>query len=398
MTIRTAIGRSLTSIAEPLPAKLRTRLLGSAWQWQAKDTRAQILPNPDDDARIFIGFANYAGQGTAWAKALREVDGIDARNGQPTRAETAMTFPADLTVPVNAWRRSSAWAKRQFEVLSREYTHVLVESGLPILGSDSRGDLIKQVRKLQDAGVKVGLLWHGSDIRIPHLHAKEITDSPFQNANDALTANLEERSMRNLALAEELDLVEFVSTPDLLRYRPNATWLPTLINQELWKPVTSVPTRTRKKPIVAHVPSRSALKGTENIRAVTLELERQGLIEYREISGVAPEQMPQIIKDADIVIDQLGMDLYGIASLEALSQGKTVICQVGERVRRHVAQSSSAQVPLVDATSATLRERLMELIEEPEAAAAQAQKGLQYLETVHSPENAARVLLENFVQ
>ena len=397
MTLRSAIGDRIPLIADYLPSSVKTRFLGPLWTWNTSDTHSCIAPDLTKEKRLFIGIANFAGQGLAWAEAIREDGRFDARNAQPSAPNTHLVFPSDLTIQKNAWRRSHKWARRQFEMLTTQYTHVLIEAGRPILGADSGANLSTQATKLEEAGVKVAFLWHGSDIRSPKVHTQWVKDSPFFDSLDGLTERLEAQAARNSKMADELGLPEFVSTPHLLTYRPNATWLPILVNYDIWQRFDVPTIRDTNLPKVVHVPSKSSMKGTVFIRPVLQALHDEGKIEYVEISGIPPEKMPEVIRSADIVVELLGMNSYGTAALEAMSQGVPVVGQVGEIVRGRVIERTGQDVPIADTTSDTLREVVLDLAGNPDKRRELANAGFRFLDQVHSPDNAANILIENFL-
>ena len=57
---------------------------------------------------------------------------------------------------------------------------------------------------VDDAGIDVALLFHGSDIRLPALHAQAETDSPFRDQRYTATDRLEEAARANRALIDGL--------------------------------------------------------------------------------------------------------------------------------------------------------------------------------------------------
>lgn len=394
---KAAAVQMMSSGVEALPRRFRTRLFGEHWDWTRADTDSHIHPDLNKEQRLFIGMANFAGQGHAWAKAVRESGLADARNAQPSLTGTHLVFESDSTVPQNVWRISQRWAKEQFRVLTNEYTSALIESARPIIGAYCQGNTETQIEKLLDSGMRAALLWHGSDIRSPEIHTQWVKDSPFTDPLDGLTAALEQQAAKNREMADRLGLQEFVSTPHLLTYRPDAIWLPILTNSALWVPVEQPPIRTETRPRVVHVPSKSAMKGTRLIQPVLQALAQENIIDYVELSGVAPTDMPQAIGTADIVVELLGMNSYGTAAIEAMSQGIPVVGQVGTVVRDRVIERTGLDVPIAEADSESLRDVIVSLASNPDLRMEIAQSGLRFIEQVHSPVNVAETLNSNLI-
>lgn len=342
--------------------------------------------------------ANFAGQGDAWAKAIRGSEHFDARNGQLTSPGVRSAYDADLSINYLLMRSSNKWAREQRRVLMTEYTHVMVEAARPILGRYQGGDTERQIRKLAESGLIVGLIWHGSDIRQPRVHAGRVKDSPFQPSVYEHTEALAKQSAKNAAMADRLGLPEFVSTPDLLNYRPQATWLPILVNEEVWNRVSAPAVKDNPRPRIIHIPSRAALKGTALARPILQQLHDEHIIEYVELSGVPFREMPGITRSADMMVDQFGMDAYGTAAIEAMSQGVPVIGQIGELTKSYVRERTGQEIPIADATADTLRETVIELASNPDKRIELANKGLDFLDRVHSPQNVRAVLSEEFLR
>lgn len=392
--------KRITLQATPfLPPVVRDRLVPRRNQWTTQDDAAVARGNPDGKT-LLIGPLNTAGQAKRWADAAALLPGVDARSLVATRNAQASGFPVDVTTSLNALRHSPTWSKRQSQELLHNFTHVLFESASPMMGRDHGRDIEREVDVLREAGVKVGIIWYGSDIRRPSLHRQFYSDSPFYSEIDGLTERLEANTAANAALAERLGVPEFNTGPDLLAYRPNATWIPTLHDAKLWDPANLGIRSTEKRqagslPVVAHIPSRAPLKGTDKIRRAMESL--KGVVDYREFSGLPPAEVARRVSEADIVIDQVSMGVFGVASLEAMSLGIPAISQVGQYMRDGMSQITGLDSPIVEATPSTLADVVKQLAKDEELRHAIGQAGQRYVAAVHSPENVAQVLAESFL-
>ncbi len=394
---------SLRSLLPFAPACVSRALAPGVDPWRPGDEREVAKFLGEGKRRLLIGGTNTAGQAKRWADAaslLPETSsaslGFTGRSGQE--------FEADARPPIGAAWHSPTWSKRQWEQVSKNTTHVLVESGQPLLGTLFARDPRRELVAMQQAGIKVGALLHGSDIRVPSIHRTLNPDSPFAEPLDGLTDALEDSAVTLNRFLDASAIPEFVSTPDLLDYRPGATWLPTLHDSALWdqarlgrevgkRGLAGEPGR----PVVVHIPSRAALKGTQHIGPVLRELDKEGVIEYRELSGLEPEEVALQVAASDIVVDQLTMGLYGVASVEAMALGKPVVAQVGERVRGRIKALSGADLPIVEATPDTLREVIARLAADPATRERLGSEGARYVNDVHSPKHVADVLRESFL-
>ncbi|MBX3308845.1 MAG: glycosyltransferase [Cryobacterium sp.] len=344
-------------------------------------------PQPGDAAvRLLIGPANSAGQGSQWARAVeKNLSGVAAIAMQGIGADP-MVSDADLGVPVAVYQRSTAW-HAAFEQYLAQLTHVIWESGLPLLGRQYGSDVLREVAQLREHGVGGALLFHGSDIRPPARHAARSQWSPFRNPSGAVRA-LEDGASRNAALVAESGLPVFVSTPDLLEWLPQATWCPVVVDPAVWR---ADPTRKKSggPPVVVHAPSRAWLKGTDRIEPMLHRLSEEGVIDYRRSLGTPHELMPAMYADADIVLDQFALGSYGVAACEAMASGRLVMCHVDESTRDQVRDLTGSDVPLHEATIETLESELRRAAAEPEEFDGLRAAGPAFVDEVHDGRRSA---------
>lgn len=347
-------------------------------------------PTPPDTAvRLFVGPANYAGQGWAWARAAeRHLPGVGARTF--LFVDGSFGFPVDYSVPVTMYARSKRWQKEQREDLLSHYSHVLIEAERPVMGTLNGTWADGDIKVLRRAGVQVGLISHGSDVRIPSRHAELFADSPFHDRGWDSVPILERTATHNARLLNRYDGHVYVSTLDLLDYVPDAVWCPGIVDPEVW--ATEAPVLERTVPVVVHAPSKGRMKGTQLIDPVMEELDRRGVVEYRRIQRVEPHEMPGVYQDADIVIDQFTMGLYGVAACEAMAAGRVVVSFVGDAVRGRVREATGHELPIVEATPGTLVEAIESLLDDRSAAARAAAAGPGFVREVHDGRRSAEAL------
>lgn len=389
------MGDSMTvtrSIREHLPAPLartagavRRRLRGVRYSFAQLPAFPPVATTP---VRLLVGPTNSAGQGHAWAQAAGKVPGVSAVSFSLQR-KGQFQFTNDYGVPL-AWFGQPRWQRAQEQHVVSSYTHVLIESLRPLFGARGYPDGAADIAAMRAAGVDVALLFHGSDIRLPSRHAKREQWSPFVPGDD-LTERLEAQARRHAELVESLGLPVFVSTVDLLDDVPNARWLPVAIDPKPWE-LAARPLFAGERPVVAHVPSNAQLKGTDRIDAVLTGLHDRKTIEYRRITGVPHERMPSVIGDADIVVDQLRIGLYGVAAAEALAAGRIVVSYVGDAVRHRVRTLTGREVPIVEADPDTLGDVVTGLIADRDAAAERAAAGPGYVAELHDGSRSAAAL------
>ncbi len=377
-----------SSWPRPLPPEI-------SWSLTEANTFATSEPA---DTRLLLAPANYAHQGFHWARAAQTLPNVAATNMSfPKDPRTHENF-SDVIVRPDVVRRSRIWAKKQDNALrGGEFTHLIMESCLPINPALYSANVEREVEAYLDSGLRVAMLAHGTDVRLPSMHAQLEPDSPYRHMPKDEVAALEAAAQARHRILDRLGLQEFVSTPDLLHYRPNATLLPIVTDTDRWlNPVRvedGTANRITSAPKVLHIPGGAPLmKGSEHIRSAMTALDEAGIIQYAEVTDVPHESIPELIKNADIVVNQVAMGLYSLVAVEALLAGKVVVAQVWDSVRELLEKRLGEEVPVVEASPDTLYDVVRGLAEDPELRAKLAARGQQWALEAHSPDQAAQSL------
>lgn len=385
------LNRAIDHVADNpdgLLGRLAARSMGT---YGPEDVPPPTAP-PAAARRVYIGPTNYAAQGWSWARSL-DASGADvgARN-MAVEVPGGFSFAADTEVPVAVYHRSHEWQLRELEAVGA-FTHVLFEAERPLFGRLFSRDVAAEVAALEERGVATGFMCHGTDVRLPSAHVDLTPWSPYHDPGLYLE-RYENEARRNRALLDRLDRPTFVSTPDLLVDVPYATWCPVVVDPRRW----ARPQRTPGGPlVVAHVPSHSTIKGTHLIRPALERLHAEGIVDYREISGVPSAQMPDLYGAADVVLDQFRLGSYGVAACEAMAAGRIVVGHVVPQVRDTVLRETGLELPVVEATPDTVEERLRALADDPAYRAEVSAAGVGFVDRVHDGRRSASILLEKWV-
>ena len=345
-------------------------------------------------AEVFlaVGPANSAGQAWGWARAAeRHLDGVRGRviairNGR-------YDYPADELVEPERYRADAGWQLRQLADARSRWTHVLFEAGRPVLGGLAGRDFTADADLLARSGVTVGLVLHGSEVRDPRRHRARTEFSPFADPRDPLTKKLQQRvdalAPAVRAFAAGHPGAVFVSTPDLLDDVPGATWLPVVVDAPRWARLgAGREPLARAVPLVVHAPSNPQLKGTAVVEEVLRPLVERRAVEFRLVTGLPPDEAAALIADADVVVDQLLLGLYGVLACEAMARGTLVLGRLGDALRSRV----DREVPIVEVTPRTLAETLERVLDDRDWARDQAGKGPAFVGAVHDGRRSAAAL------
>lgn len=348
----------------------------------------RALPSfPDAATRLLIGPSNTAGQGWQWARATEAGnDGVAAQSlfVQRSAGQRSFRFPADVTI--THAMLSGDPALHRDRVLT-EATHVLAESGRSVLEDFYSRTAVDDAPALAAHGIKQALLFHGSDIRDLRRHRELYEHSPFTDLDDPYFVAVQRTVDRSTEVLAALDVPVFVSTPDLLDFVPGGRWLPVVVDVDRF--ATAAPALQGDRPVVLHAPSNPRLKGTHAIEPVLTELDARGWITYRRLEGVPNAEIPGAIHAADIVVDQVVLGNPGVLAAETMAAGRLVLAHLAPQVRERMNGA-----PIVDATPDSLRERLLEILDDRGRFAAQAAAGVEYARAHHNGTRSREVLLE----
>lgn len=352
----------------------------------------------DEPRRLLLGPANYAGQGGEWARAVREhAPGWTARNMHVVPPHAQLVFGADLPLTSAEWAEPATRLDLAIELVVGA-TDIVVEAMRPLLavwdGSDAAGAWDprrgrEDVEALRSSGRNVALLFHGSEVRRPSVHARLTPWSPFYRRKaETLTANLERATEIVHEALADFDGLVLVSTPDLLDHVPGAVWLPGVVGRASF--VHRAPALTRRRPVVAHAPSSSWLKGSEWVDPILQRMDREGLLTYRRVQNLPPIMMPSLLREVDVVVDQVVLGNPGVLAAQAMAAGRLVLAHLPEPVRRRFPDPP----PVVETTPATIEQVLLSVIENPEHYSRIAERGAGFARKYHDGRMSARILTE----
>lgn len=394
--IRALIGRGrtwLTNTLFLLPDRWVARIVPRRYSFDPDLVPGTVRP-PETPVRLLVAPANYAGQGYAWARAAERLDGVGAV-AMVVRATADWGFPADYEIGRREFQMAGHWSRAHLRAVSDGFTHVLFEAERPVLGRVSRLDIEREVALLNRRGVMTAFASHGSDLRLPSRHALVDEWTPFGDASDPWVARLETGAAKNAEILDRLGARVFVPTPELLLDRPQATWLPIVVDPARW----AVPSEPLLGPgvRVLHVPTNARVKGSELIEPQVQELAKAGVITYVRRERVAPADMPDLYRSVDVVLEQFRLGIYATTAIEAMAAGRVVVGHVREQVRDHVLAVSGQQVPVVQATPETIGGVLRDIAARPDHYRGIAARGPEFVRHVHDGTFSA-VVLRDFLE
>jgi glycosyltransferase involved in cell wall biosynthesis len=144
-----------------------------------------------------------------------------------------------------------------------------------------------------------------------------------------------------------------------------------------------------------HVPSNPWLKGSALVEPSVRSAEADGVVAYRAASGLPADGVRELYRDADVVLDQFRLGIYGVAACEAMAAGRLVVSDVDAGVRAAVRARTGLDLPVRQAAAEQVGDVLRDAAGAGRAdASALARSGPGFVADVHDGRRSAHVLRE----
>lgn len=151
------------------------------------------------------------------------------------------------------------------------------------------------------------------------------------------------------------------------------------------------PPLEKKKLLILHSPSAKFAKGTNFILPVVEELKKEFDFEFKLLHKIPRHEVLQLMQQCDIFIDQVILGMYGLASCEAMAYGKPVLCYLMPAVFENGLPNDC---PIVNTTVESLKEKLIDLISNPQLRHDTGKASRAYTEKYFDASKNSRQLVE----
>jgi glycosyltransferase involved in cell wall biosynthesis len=160
-----------------------------------------------------------------------------------------------------------------------------------------------------------------------HMGKGSYSDSLFENYQSFMRRD----QIENLRKWKKYAHYIFVSTPDLLLVSKHAQLFPQIIDNYYWQPKVYSDSKGIIK--VLHAPTNQQKKGTDILQETIKQLQLKGVKVILVLVDKIPySQTKEIFQQCDIGVDQLMHGWYGKISVELMSLGKPVICNISSKL------------------------------------------------------------------
>jgi glycosyltransferase involved in cell wall biosynthesis len=328
--------------------------------------------------RIFHGLQNIGGKAGLLAKAQRRF-GVDAMSFCTSTG--SFNFPADKILLRTKWSRFKLLIIALFKYNVFQF----------YFDSTFTGYLLWELPILKLLRKKIFFYFCGCDVRNRQLTIEKYQYSACKECFPPLCSPNREKIIASaLKYADGI----FVSTPDLLEFVSGSKLLPPPVELSRLEQLRNIPVYFKSDKIrIAHAPTNEAIKGTAHIKKAIAQLQKEGYpLEFIFITGKSHEECIHKTAEADIVVDQVLLGVYGIYAAESMAMGKPVICYIREDLRSHY----HADLPIISAHKDNLVDVLKSVIEQRNRWSEWGNQGMEYVKKNHSSEVIAKKMIEAY--
>jgi len=329
--------------------------------------------------RVLHAPANMAGQATIISKKLREL-GIKSDvlvfNRHPFEYEHDISLDLDKKkwefIKVLFLVSNFIKCVKNYDVFHFHYGRSLLprRADLPIL---------------RLFGKKIIMHYWGSDIRqrdISHNYIYSCVKEP----EGIYSSESDEDIRRKIQFIRRYADITIVGDYSLKPYSPESIVIKQAIDIDKWSFIGVKESVNAVK--IVHAPSNRQAKGTNYVISAIERLQKVGYnIDFVLLEKMSYQAVRKYCQDADIVIDQLLSESYGIFATECMALGKPVLCRIdGHFVNCY------PDLPIVNTDPDNVYQNLKILIEDPGLRVKLGRRGRSFAEEVHDAKKIARQL------
>lgn len=226
----------------------------------------------------------------------------------------------------------------------------------------------------------------GNDVRF---HDQARLNNPYVYTGDSPPNEVIHEKLTKLTAYIKEVIVQDYEVYDYVKdYYEKVHVLPIAIDLKPFEP--SYPLIQKEKPLILHAPTNPEFKGTSYIEETIEKLKETYTLDYRRIEKMSHEEVINLYKDADLIIDQVLCGSYGLLSVESMALGKPVLTYI----RPDLVSTFPAELPIVNSHPDNLYDQVKRLLDYPELRRELGIKGRQYVEKYHSHDVVVSQLLE----
>ncbi|MDQ0255333.1 glycosyltransferase involved in cell wall biosynthesis [Evansella vedderi] len=323
----------------------------------------------------------FGGQMIVQCEALKEI-GVDATSCHFNQGK--FKFQPDICLHLNQLSKEERLQRRRelLAAAAKEYDIFHFHFGKTFLPDHS------DLAYLKKLGKKMVVQHRGSDVRRLSI-ARDQYKNPyvkikkkFKNEKKVVAVLKKMSSYIDHAIVADHELLPYVKD-----FYKHVHIIHQAIPLDDFEP--KYPSVSNHTPLIVHAPSHYTVKGSEFVINAIKRLYKNGYTFRCELASKLPhDQLKELYKEADIIIDQLRIGSFGVASLEGMALGKPVICYI----RNDLTNTYPQELPILNASPKSIYKVLKKIIVNPDQRYKLGVKGRQYAEMHHDLQQIASQL------
>lgn len=237
-------------------------------------------------------------------------------------------------------------------------------------------------------GKKIIMHYFGSDIRQYDIAVNYVYFKTLEDLQKIYPEKDDKYKIERMHKIEKYTNITIVDDYPLLLYSPKSVVIRMAIDISKFD---FIGCENRGEIIkIVHAPTHREKKGTKYVLSVIDRLLKEKYnIDFILVENKTIDEVKEICKDADIIIDQLLLESYGVFFIENLAFGKPVLCRIDEKMMKYY-----PDLPILRTDPDNIYENLKMLIEKPDLRKELGEKGRKYVEELHDSKKIAKQLLE----
>lgn len=238
----------------------------------------------------------------------------------------------------------------------------------------------------------------GSDIRIPTVAANGNPYIEQLYAHDAtLSSESEDGSLQAQKLFARYGFSAIIPGVELASYVQSNLFPHVYRTQQrlfLSEFEPAFPDPMKQRLLLVHVPSSKAIKGTDAVLQTVEILRQRHEFDFTLIHDVAHSEAINLMRQADIVLDQFVIGDHGLATLEAMALGKPTVCYIKDA---HLPQYP-VDFPIVNAHQNNLVQTVEALLIDGQRRHTIGRNSRKYVERHHDAHVIAKQLFDIYLK
>lgn len=251
---------------------------------------------------------------------------------------------------------------------------------------------------LRRAGKAVFVTFQGDDARQGDVSAHYRVNGAVEAAPGHYTPASDENKRRRIRRFDRYADGIYALNPDLLHVLPaRARFVPYAhVDARGWDPPAHA--EPDRRPVVVHAPTNREIKGTRFLLEAVSRLQAEGVeLDFRLFEGLTHEELKELYRDADLVVDQLLVGWYGGLAVEAMALERPVVAYLRDEDLGFLPPEMRAEIPVVSAEPATIYDVLKELLTTRRGELRElGRRGREFVRRWHDPHRIAEAMRADY--